>query len=106
MPESMSLDLRRLLKRLAPRIFLTPAANGMPAPVKRPMNPASTTPFLHAAAIQNPPEPGHPTQDTAEENLGSTDRRQGDILASGVGNRRPRSRLRRSDQGSEAERED
>jgi cysteine synthase A len=68
MPESMSLERRRLLKAYGAEIVLTPAAEGMPGAVKRAEEIVKTTP--HAFMPQqfnNPANPEIHRKSTAEE---------------------------------------
>ena len=61
MPESMSLERRRLLKALGAEIVLTPAAEGMPGAVRKAEELVAGNPqLLHAAAVQEPRQPGNP----------------------------------------------
>ncbi|HEV3165397.1 MAG TPA: cysteine synthase A [Isosphaeraceae bacterium] len=85
MPESMSLERRRLLKAYGAEIVLTPAAEGMPGAVKRAEEIVKNTP--HAFMPQqfnNPANAEIHRQTTAEEIWNDTEGRV-DILISGVG---------------------
>jgi cysteine synthase A len=85
MPESMSLERRRMLKALGAELVLTPAAEGMPGAMRRAEamcaeNPNSFMP----QQFKNPANPEIHRQTTAEEVWRDTDG-QVDIFVSGVG---------------------
>src|SRR5512135_1762563 len=85
MPESMSLERRRLLKAFGAEIVLTPAAEGMPGAVRKAEELVKTTP--HAFMPQqftNPANPEIHRRTTAEEIWRDTDG-EVDILVAGVG---------------------
>ena len=85
MPESMSLERRRLLKAFGAEIVLTPASEGMPGAVRRAEEIVKNTP--HAVMPQqfrNPANPEIHRKTTAEEIWHDTEGRV-DILVSGVG---------------------
>jgi cysteine synthase A len=85
MPESMSLERRRLLKAFGAEIVLTPAAEGMPGAVRRAEEIVKNT--AHAFMPQqfkNPANPEIHRKTTAEEIWRDTEG-QVDILVCGVG---------------------
>ena len=86
MPESMTLERRRLLKALGAEVILTPAAEGMPGAVRKAEEIAATDPdkYFVPQQFQNPANPEIHRKTTAEEIWRDTDG-QVDILVSGVG---------------------
>ena len=85
MPESMSLERRRLLKAFGAEIVLTPATEGMPGAVRRAEEIVKTNP--HAFMPQqfnNPANPEIHRKTTAEEIWRDTEGKI-DILVCGVG---------------------
>src|SRR4051794_27596617 len=85
MPESMSLERRRLLKAFGAEIVLTPASEGMPGAVRRAEEIVRTTPnAFMPQQFKNPANPEIHRRTTAEEIWRDTDG-QVDVLVSGVG---------------------
>jgi cysteine synthase A len=85
MPESMSLERRRLLKALGAEIILTPAAEGMTGAVRRAEQLCAENPnFYMPQQFKNPANPEIHRKTTAEEIWRDTDG-QVDIVVSGVG---------------------
>src|SRR3954468_9283904 len=85
MPESMSIERRRLLKALGAEVVLTPAADGMRGSIMR----AEQILKDHKKSFipqqfQNPPNPEVPRKTTSEEIWQDTNG-QVDILVAGVG---------------------
>ena len=85
MPESMTLERRRLLKALGAEIVLTPAAEGMPGAVRKAEELATANPhYFMPQQFKNPANPEIHRKTTAEEIWRDTDGKV-DILVSGVG---------------------
>lgn len=85
MPESMSLERRRLLKALGAEIILTPAAEGMKGAIARAEQLVAQNPnYYMPQQFKNPANPEIHRKTTAEEIWRDTDG-QVDILVSGVG---------------------
>jgi cysteine synthase len=85
LPESMSVERRRLLKAFGAEIVLTPAAEGMPGAVRKAEEIVKNTPHAFMPQqFKNPANPEIHRRTTAEEIWRDTDG-QVDILVSGVG---------------------
>jgi cysteine synthase A len=85
MPESMSLERRRLLKAFGAEIVLTPASEGMPGAVRKAEEIVKNTPHAFMPQqFKNPANPEIHRKTTAEEIWRDTDG-QVDILVCGVG---------------------
>jgi cysteine synthase A len=85
MPESMSLERRRLLKAFGAEIVLTPATEGMPGAVRKAEELVKSTPnAFMPQQFKNPANPEIHRRTTAEEIWNDTDGRV-DILVSSVG---------------------
>ena len=86
MPESMTVERRRLLKALGAEVILTPAAEGMPGAVRRAEAMVAENPgkYFLPQQFKNPANPEVHRKTTAEEIWRDTDGKI-DILVSGVG---------------------
>ena len=85
MPESMSLERRRMLKALGAELVLTPAAEGMPGAVRHAEDiTGSSDHYFMPQQFKNPANPEVHRRTTAEEIWEDTDGRV-DIIVCGVG---------------------
>ena len=85
MPETMSLERRKLLKGLGAELVLTPGSEGMPGAIRRAEQLVSETPgAFMPQQFENPANPKIHRETTAEEIWRDTDG-QIDILVSGIG---------------------
>ncbi|MBN2025100.1 MAG: cysteine synthase A [Pirellulales bacterium] len=85
MPESMSLERRRMLKALGAELVLTPAAEGMPGAIRKAERMAADDArFFVPQQFKNPANPEIHRRTTAEEIWRDTEGRV-DIVVSGVG---------------------
>jgi len=85
MPDTMSLERRKLLKHLGAEVILTPGSQGMTGAVHRAREIAAETPGAYMPdQFSNPANPEIHRRTTAEEIWRDTDG-QVDILVSGVG---------------------
>ncbi|MBL7193322.1 MAG: cysteine synthase A [Pirellulales bacterium] len=85
MPESMSLERRRMLKALGAELVLTPAAEGMPGAVRHAEEiTGSSAHYFMPQQFKNPANPEVHRRTTAEEIWEDTDGRV-DIIVCGVG---------------------
>ena len=85
MPESMTVERRRMLKALGAEIILTPAAEGMPGAVRKAEElVAANSNYFMPQQFKNPANPEIHRQTTAEEIWRDTNGAV-DILISGVG---------------------
>jgi len=86
MPESMSLERRRMLKALGAELVLTPAAEGMPGAVRRAEEEVGQSPaaYFMPQQFKNPANPEIHRRTTAEEIWADTAGAV-DVLVCGVG---------------------
>ncbi|MCX7682793.1 MAG: cysteine synthase A [Anaerolineae bacterium] len=85
MPETMSLERRRLLQALGAELILTPGAEGMPGAVRKAEELAAQDPrYFIPQQFKNPANPAIHRRTTAEEIWRDTDGAV-DILVAGVG---------------------
>lgn len=85
MPESMSMERRRVLKAFGAELILTPAVEGMPGAIKRARKIAENDKACFMPQqFENPANPEVHRRTTAEEIWNDTDG-QVDILVSGIG---------------------
>lgn len=85
MPETMSMERRKLLKAFGAELVLTPGTEGMPGAIRRAQEMAATDPrYLVLQQFENPANPDVHRRTTAEEIWADT---QGevDIVVGGVG---------------------
>ncbi len=85
MPESMSIERRKVLRALGAEVVLTPAAKGMPGAIEAAYKLLEETPGAYMPQqFENPANPEVHRRTTAEEIWRDTDG-QADILIAGVG---------------------
>jgi cysteine synthase len=85
MPETMSLERRKMLKAFGAELILTPGPEGMPGAIRRANDLAASDPrYLVLQQFSNPANPDVHRRTTAEEIWKDTDG-QVDVLISGVG---------------------
>ena len=85
MPESMSLERRRMLKALGAELVLTPAAEGMPGAVRHAEEiTGASEQYFMPQQFKNPANPDVHRRTTAEEIWADTDGRV-DMIVCGVG---------------------
>jgi len=85
MPETMSIERRKLLKSFGAELILTPGSEGMPGAIRRAEELASSDPrYFIAQQFRNPANPEVHRKTTAVEIWDDTDGRV-DILVAGVG---------------------
>jgi cysteine synthase A len=85
MPETASIERRKLLKAYGAELILTPGAEGMPGAIKRAAEMAASDPrYLILQQFENPANPDVHRRTTAEEIWRDT-AGEADILVSGVG---------------------
>ncbi len=85
MPDTMSLERRRLLQALGAELILTPGAEGMPGAVRKAEDLAAQDPrYLIPQQFKNPANPEIHRRTTAEEIWRDTDG-EVDIVVAGVG---------------------
>jgi cysteine synthase A len=85
MPETMSIERRKLLRAYGADLILTPGSEGMPGAIRRAEEMAAADPrYLIPQQFKNPANPEIHRQTTAEEIWRDTDG-QADILVSGIG---------------------
>ena len=102
MPESMSVERRKLLTLLGAELVLTPAPQGMKGAIDKAKELLKRSPArVHPAAIRNPANPEIHRKTTAEEIWKDTDGTV-DFLVCGVGTGGTITGVARSDQDAQA----
>jgi cysteine synthase A len=85
MPDTMSIERRKLLSALGAELILTPGAQGMPGAIKKAQELVDSDPrYLMLQQFKNPANPQVHQKTTAEEIWNDTDGKV-DILVAGVG---------------------
>ncbi len=85
MPDTMSLERRKLLAALGAKLILTPGAEGIPGAIRRAQELADSDPrYLILQQFENPANPDIHRRTTAEEIWADTDG-QVDAIVAGVG---------------------
>lgn len=84
MPESMSIERRKMMKILGANLVLTPAKNGMKGAIEEATKIASETGAIMLSQFQNPSNPKVHENTTAKEILNDTNG-EVDIFVAGVG---------------------
>jgi cysteine synthase len=85
MPDTMSVERRKLLAAFGAKLILTPGSEGMPGAIRRAEELAASDPrYLMLQQFENPANPEVHRRTTAEEIWNDTDGRV-DILVAGVG---------------------
>ena len=85
MPDTMSIERRKLLAAFGAELVLTPGAEGMPGAIRRASEMAAADPrYLILQQFENPANPEVHRRTTAEEIWRDTDG-EVDVLVSGVG---------------------
>jgi len=85
MPDTMSIERRKLLKIFGAELVLTPGAEGMPGAIRKAEELAASDPvYFMPQQFENPANPGIHRRTTAEEIWSDTDGKI-DILVAGVG---------------------